>query len=353
MPNETTLVDNWTVAWGKPSIDPPISARALSVVGQVVDRQGNPVPGIKVTMHDFCAGIYELIPFGGSCYTGGDGSFSFVTGSSLFNKNRLRFYDATGTYHSGYYADADGVKKVVDNFLDGAIIDFFLSVANDIGVIPLQWGALDLSPPQLSFGDVALPSSTTQMVTASNVSTRDLTITGIAFQAGSSLDFAINSATSPPISLTPGSYVEIPITYTPHTIGAATATLVVTVTAPDDTQEHQLTATLTGAGVASQAPPAEQVNDTVNFIQGAVDQGTLTGTGPPAANNAQVTALLNQIKAAGDMAAKGNSKAACQQLLNALQRTDGDPQPPDLVEGPAAAELMLLIQLTRQQLGCN
>jgi hypothetical protein len=106
------------------------------------------------------------------------------------------------------------------------------------------------------------------------------------------------------------------------------------------------------AGVASQAPPAEQVSDTVNFIQGALDQGTLTGTGPPQANNAQVTALLNQIKVAGDMAARGNSKAACQQLLNALQRTDGNPQPPDLVEGPAAAELMLLIQLTQQKLGC-
>jgi hypothetical protein len=63
--------------------------------------------------------------------------------------------------------------------------------------------------------------------------------------------------------------------------------------------------------------------------------------------------MLFSIKAAGDMAAKGQSKAACQQLLNALQRTDGNPTPPDFVEGPAAAELQLLIQDTLQQMGCN
>lgn len=350
MPNETTPVDNWTVALVPGLPQPPI-VKVLSVAGQVVDSQENSVPGIKIIIRDSCAGIYDLT--GESFYTGEDGTFQYLApGAGLFMQVRLRFYDATGTYRSGYYADADGVKKVVDNFLDGTIIDFTLGWGKDIGVIHLQWGALDLSPAQLSFGDVALPGSTVQMVTASNVSQNNLTITGISFQDGSSPDFAIYAATSPPISLTPDSHEELPITYTPHTLGPATATLVVTVTA-SDAQEHQLTATLTGAGVPSEAPPAEQVAATVDFIQAAVEQGTLTGTGPPQANNAQVTALLNQIKAAGDMAARGNSKAACQQLLNALQRVDGDPQPPDIVEGPAAAELMLLIQLTRQQLGCN
>jgi hypothetical protein len=146
--------------------------------------------------------------------------------------------------------------------------------------------------------------------------------------------------------------VDIALTYTPHALGPATETTLAITASSDGSEEHQLTVKLDGTGVASNATPAEQITDIVNYIEGSVAQSTLTGTGPAGAGNAKVEALLNQIKAAGDMAAKGQSKAACQQLLNARQRTDGNPQPPDFVEGPAAADLALLIQIVRQQIGC-
>jgi hypothetical protein len=62
---------------------------------------------------------------------------------------------------------------------------------------------------------------------------------------------------------------------------------------------------------------------------------------------------MNQVKAASDLAAAGKLQAACAQLRSALQRTDGDPQPPDFVTGPAAAELALLIELAQASIGCK
>jgi len=43
---------------------------------------------------------------------------------------------------------------------------------------------------------------------------------------------------------------------------------------------------------------------------------------------------------------------ACQQLLDVLNRTDGNPQPPDFVTGPAAADLAAKVRALRGSLGC-
>jgi hypothetical protein len=51
------------------------------------------------------------------------------------------------------------------------------------------------------------------------------------------------------------------------------------------------------------------------------------------------------------MAAKGQSKAACQQLLNAMSGLMATPNRQISLKA-GAAELALLIQIVRQQIGC-
>jgi len=58
------------------------------------------------------------------------------------------------------------------------------------------------------------------------------------------------------------------------------------------------------------------------------------------------------LKAAGDQIEQGKTAEACQQLLDALNRTDGNPRPPDFVTGSAAPDLVRLIQALRTTLGC-
>ena len=49
----------------------------------------------------------------------------------------------------------------------------------------------------------------------------------------------------------------------------------------------------------------------------------------------------------------GDTSQACQQLLDANEKCDGDPKPPDFVTGSAAGELAGMIQALRASLGCE
>ena len=66
--------------------------------------------------------------------------------------------------------------------------------------------------------------------------------------------------------------------------------------------------------------------------------------------------MKNMILAAGDLIADGLIADACQQLLDALKRTDGltgRGNPPDFISGDDAALIASLIQDLRTDLGCT
>ncbi len=58
------------------------------------------------------------------------------------------------------------------------------------------------------------------------------------------------------------------------------------------------------------------------------------------------------IEAAGDLIEAGDIDGACEQLGAALRKTDGEPRPPDFVEGEAASELAQRILDLMTALGC-
>ena len=99
--------------------------------------------------------------------------------------------------------------------------------------------------------------------------------------------------------------------------------------------------------------PSEQVAEILDFVDTSVDGGTLTGDGPGNSAEKRLNALINMIEAAGDLVEDGDIEGACQQLLDAYKKTDGEPKPPDFVAGEAASELADMIQDLRATLGCE
>lgn len=110
--------------------------------------------------------------------------------------------------------------------------------------------------------------------------------------------------------------------------------------------------TLSGYGVWVEPPPGDQIAAILDFYDASVGDGTLAGDGPGNSASGRLKALRNMIEAAGDFIEEGQIAEACQQLLDALRRTDGEPRPPDFVTGPAATELACQIQALRSSLGC-
>ncbi len=105
---------------------------------------------------------------------------------------------------------------------------------------------------------------------------------------------------------------------------------------------------------ATFAPLTEPTIDAIlEFFDASVANGSLVGSGPGKSANGRRNALRNMIEAAGDLIDDGYIEEACQQLLDAYQRCDGLPRPPEFVAGPAASTLAQMILDLMGELDCE
>jgi hypothetical protein len=314
-----------------------VALTEVKFAGIVTDPDGQPVQSITVDLLNSCAA--NVIQ---TTTTDVEGWFQLWGKEGLPEAPwKIRFSDPSGKYATSFYG--------ADDF-DGATLAPPDPDAEFIKVLQLTPPDIEVAPQTHDFGDVVLPGSATAIVTVANRGGTDLHISSLALASGSSPYIWVKSAPATPITLTSGTSCEVSLEFKPQSLGAPAGTLVI---GSDDPDEGTVVVTLSGNGVASSAPPGNQVAATLVFIEESVNDGTLQGTGPAGAGSAHVQALMDQIKAASDLATAGKLQPACKQLENALQRTDGDPKPLDFVSGPAAEELRLLIELTRISMGCE
>jgi uncharacterized repeat protein (TIGR01451 family) len=94
--------------------------------------------------------------------------------------------------------------------------------------------------------------------------------------------------------------------------------------------------------------PEEQLADIASFVDEAVADGTLEGSGPGGSAENRLAVVIRWLGQAAD-----GDEINCSLLNNALLRTDGLSPPPDFVTGAAAAELAMRIQDLITRLGCE
>jgi hypothetical protein len=97
----------------------------------------------------------------------------------------------------------------------------------------------------------------------------------------------------------------------------------------------------------------DPIQEILDFIEKSVSDGTLIPVRPGPSGKGQLDALVNMIKAAGELLKNEDIKGACGQLHAALGKTDGKGQPPDFVKGEASVELAQMIQELMASLGCQ
>lgn len=117
----------------------------------------------------------------------------------------------------------------------------------------------------------------------------------------------------------------------------------------NSTLVDNLMARVTGV---EELPPDEQIARILDFFDMSVQSETLQGDGPGDSAEKRLNALRNMIEAARDLTGAGDIDAACQQLQDVYNRTDGDTPPPDFVMGEAASELATMIMELMANLGC-
>ncbi len=111
----------------------------------------------------------------------------------------------------------------------------------------------------------------------------------------------------------------------------------------------------TGHWVVTDYPtPEEQAQAIQDFIDSSIEQGNLVGNGPnDNASKGKLRAFQNMLISAYDLIASGDIQGACVQLSDAYEKTDGQSNPPDFVDGDAAVQVAAMIQNLMASLGCQ
>lgn len=204
------------------------------------------------------------------------------------------------------------------------------SVSVVLLALPISAAAqLEVFPTTHDFGDVEVGGSAVAVVTVMNLGGSEVELN---VELSGSADFAITS--SVPASIPSEGTIDIEVTFSPSGEGYAAADLKI---------NGDSVSSLGGMGVANEPPPSVSVADILAFFDASVADGTLVGNGPGKSADGRRGALRNMIEAAGDLIEDDAIEEAYQQLLDAYQRTDGLPTPPDFVAGPAAPTLAGMI----------
>jgi hypothetical protein len=216
---------------------------------------------------------------------------------------------------------------------------------NDIWVYEFTLDpSIEIAPASVQFGSVNVGSSQTQLVTVSNLDNHALSVQSISLDLGGN-GFSV-APLSLPLAVPVGGSTDIGVTFAPLVGGSVSNTLRIT------TSLGPFQAPLAGQGVVTSVPPQQQIADILAFFDASAQQGSLSGNGPGNSRAGRRNALRNMLEAAGDLIQQGRIADACRQLQDALDRTDGNPRPPDFVTGPAASELAERIRALRTTLGC-
>ena len=204
-------------------------------------------------------------------------------------------------------------------------------------------GDIDVSPATLNFGDVDVGGTSLMIVTVTNTASGLLEVSSIELKVGSDPEFSIlDVSPEVPTSLSLAGVVDVMIELAPTAEVDLVATLEVM---SDDPDESTVEVDLSGHGV----PFDEQAMELLDLF----DSLGLVGAGQGKSGPRRLAALRNMIEAAGDLIDGGLFDDACDQLLDALHRTDGEFPPPDFVEeGQAASELAAGIEDLLDNLGC-
>jgi hypothetical protein len=203
-----------------------------------------------------------------------------------------------------------------------------------------------VDPLSFDFGNVEIGTTSTNVITVTNDGDQFLMIYSVELDATSDSEFSFTSTAS---MVTPGTSADINIAFTPGSEGFFTAVLVIS---SNDVDEGTVLVGLSGAGEGGVTPPTS-VADILAFFDASVADGTLVGNGPGSSADNRRNALRNMIEAAGDLIDNGYVNDACEQVLDALNRTDGVDRPPEFVAGPAAPVLADMIIDLMGALGCE
>lgn len=238
------------------------------------------------------------------------------------------------------------MKKLSLAAICAVVLVFVVGVSTPVQADPI----IEVVPLEHDFGDVQVGSSSTGMITISNIDGHDLEIGPVSLSGNA--DFYISMAPDPIVGS--GMSTQVEITFTPSAAGYVSATLEIE---SNDPGSPFLSVSLAGMRVSQEPPPSVTIDDILSFFDPSVEDGTLQGRGRlPGVAEWRLNRFRNTIVAAGVFIDRGWIGLACLQLKRADNRCDGQGDRYwnwDFVDGEAQVELNAMILQLMADLGCE
>jgi len=226
-----------------------------------------------------------------------------------------------------------------------------LAVLLSLALVPLQVAAnpdpiIEVTPMYFDFGEVAIGDVAVTGLTISNTGGHDLVVFNMGFYNGGAAHYDIIGQ-SAPFAVAPGASVDFEVAFRPDVLGELTARVVINSNAGN---APRIEARFIGTGIGGSLT----IDDILDFIDEAVDQGSLDGTGPcAAARRAKLRVFTRALARAGQLHDAGRDGLACWMLIWALLRSDGVGRPRDFVAGEALQELNDMLVWLLADWGCQ
>ncbi len=199
---------------------------------------------------------------------------------------------------------------------------------------------IDVSPLVYDFGDVELETANSILITILNYGNGNLSVQNLTFTPESSTDFAVTLSPELPSIVAPEGSIDIEISFAPSTEELLSAVLQIS---SDDPDEPVVPVNLIGVGVVIPVPPSEQIEQILEFFDASVADGTLVCVGPGQSAANRCEALRNMLEATNDLIVREYFEDAYAQLVDVLNKCDGQVPPSDFVTGEAREELANII----------
>jgi hypothetical protein len=212
-----------------------------------------------------------------------------------------------------------------------------LAISSIITVAQAHGQTVSVSETTIDFGNVAIGSQGSDIVTVTNISANSIIIS--ASIAGGPGSFSTDSTGF--FVLGPGGTTDVNVFFDPTSSGDAMGVLQIDVASPAEIVEVELIGT-GGAGTN----PCDLVQDILDYFDNAVANGTLEGTG--CYPERRVRAMRNRLRAVKFLVCHGYFCQAAYVNQTAILRSDGDHCPRDFVQGSdlqAFNDQLVLLQL--------
>ena len=204
------------------------------------------------------------------------------------------------------------------------------------------------------YGDVEVGSSGVMIFQIENDSSALSDLTVVAVYIEDTADsFTVTDAPALPSSVAPGESVWVETTFEPGGEGFFKGVIKILSDASNIPPGGDISFNLRGTGIAFGPPPEELMQDVLYFYAGCTADEVIHGLGSGGAPAAHVRIFGDMLEFADDLIAVIDYGEACAQLDYAVVKSDGLPQHPDFIAGPAVPTLNTLILDVMDALGCD